>query len=186
MAITRLINGVWTDVDFTGTRLINGVWVKGQAAAVSAAITGTATASITESDIVTGGKTIIITLTGDTWIAAGTGPIGTTAQSLAICQSLDSAQAETFGWDNEVKANFVATDIARTSATVATITIGAESGYDITAQETITMGDIANAVLTTSGVDVTPTSNTFTIDLVAGFQAQWARNANTIIQQVVR
>jgi hypothetical protein len=33
----------------------------------AAAITGTATASITESDIVTGGKTIIITLTNDTW-----------------------------------------------------------------------------------------------------------------------
>ena len=35
---------------------------------MSAAITGTATASITEADIVTGGKTIIITLTGTTWI----------------------------------------------------------------------------------------------------------------------
>jgi len=38
-------------------------------AAGSAAITGTATESITEADIVTGGKTIIITLSGDTWIA---------------------------------------------------------------------------------------------------------------------
>jgi hypothetical protein len=36
----------------------------------TAAVTGTATASITEADIVTGGKTIIITLTGDTWIPA--------------------------------------------------------------------------------------------------------------------
>ena len=35
-----------------------------------AAITGTATASITEADIVTGSKTIIITLTGATWKAA--------------------------------------------------------------------------------------------------------------------
>lgn len=139
----------------------------GQASAVSAALTGTATASITESDIVTGGKTIIITLTGDTWIAAGTGPIGTSAQSLAICQSLDSAQAEATGWDAEVKANFVATDIARTSDTIATITIGAEAAYDITAQETITMGDIANAVLTTSAADVTPSSNTFTVDIVS-------------------
>lgn len=34
----------------------------------TAAVTGTATASIDESDIVTGGKTIIITLTGDTWV----------------------------------------------------------------------------------------------------------------------
>lgn len=33
-----------------------------------AAVTGTITSSATEVDIVTGGKTIIITLTGDTWI----------------------------------------------------------------------------------------------------------------------
>jgi hypothetical protein len=39
------------------------------ASAPSAAITGTATESIDESDIVAGGKTIIITLTGDTWIS---------------------------------------------------------------------------------------------------------------------
>ena len=36
---------------------------------ISAAVTGTATASITEADIVTGAKTIIVTLTGDTFIA---------------------------------------------------------------------------------------------------------------------
>jgi len=34
----------------------------------SAAVTGTITASITEADIVTGGKTIVLTLTGDTWV----------------------------------------------------------------------------------------------------------------------
>ena len=36
----------------------------------SAAVTGTITASITEADIVAGGKTIVLTLTGDTWIPA--------------------------------------------------------------------------------------------------------------------
>lgn len=36
--------------------------------AATAAVTGTATASITEADIVAGGKTIIITLGGETWI----------------------------------------------------------------------------------------------------------------------
>lgn len=40
------------------------------AVAASAAITGTATDSITEADVVAGGKIITITLTGDTWIAA--------------------------------------------------------------------------------------------------------------------
>ena len=38
--------------------------------AVSAAITGTATASITETDVVAGGKTVVITLTGNTFIAS--------------------------------------------------------------------------------------------------------------------
>ena len=37
--------------------------------APTAALTGTATASITESDVVAGGKTIILTLTNDTFIA---------------------------------------------------------------------------------------------------------------------
>jgi len=34
----------------------------------TAVVTGTITSSTTESDIVAGGKTIIITLTGDTWL----------------------------------------------------------------------------------------------------------------------
>lgn len=38
-------------------------------ASSSVALSGTATSSITESDIVAGGKTVILTLTGDTWIA---------------------------------------------------------------------------------------------------------------------
>jgi hypothetical protein len=48
---------------------IAAVEVKGSASK-SAAVTGTATASITEAHVVAGGKTIIITLTGDTFIAA--------------------------------------------------------------------------------------------------------------------
>lgn len=37
----------------------------------TAALTGTVTSSIKETDIVAGGKTIILTLTGDTWVADG-------------------------------------------------------------------------------------------------------------------
>ncbi len=37
-------------------------------AVVTVALTGTVTSSITESDIVTGGKTIILTVTGTTWV----------------------------------------------------------------------------------------------------------------------
>ena len=71
------------------------------AAAISATLTGTITASVVESDIVTGGKTIILTLTGDTWVAAGA---AFNAQRQNIINGIDSAQAEATGWDAEVKA----------------------------------------------------------------------------------
>ena len=51
----------------TGAGLISN-----STATVVAALSGTVTASITESDIVTGNKTIILTLTGGTFVAAGT------------------------------------------------------------------------------------------------------------------
>lgn len=133
------------------------------ATGATAAITGTATASITESDVVTGGKTIIITLTGDTFKAAGTGPIGSTADSNALLAGIDSAQAEATGWDAEVKANLSTTDLVRTSGTVATVTLPASASYDITAQETITV-TVPTAVLNTgaSAIVATPT---FTVDV---------------------
>ena len=42
-------------------------------AAISAAVTGTITPSATEAEIVSGGKKIVITLTGDTWVPGGSG-----------------------------------------------------------------------------------------------------------------
>lgn len=130
----------------------------------TAAITGTATASITESDVVTGGKTIIITLTGDTFKAAGTGPIGTTAQSEALLAGIDSAQSEATGWDAEVKANLTTSDLARTSDTVATVTLPASASYDITAQETITVTVPTDVLVTAAGAIVA--DPTFTVDVV--------------------
>ena len=142
--------------------LESGVWATTGA---GAAITGTAVSSITESDIVTGGKTIIITLTGDTWVAAGTGPIGSTADTQAIIDGLDSAQVEATGWNAEVRDKEVTTSVVRTSSTVCTITLTAQAGYDITAQETITV-TVPAAALT--GAAVLTGSPAFTVDLVAG------------------
>ena len=134
-------------------------------AGATAGITGTATSSITESDVVTGGKTIIITLTGDTWKAAGTGPIGSTADTQAIIDGLDSAQSEGTGWNAEVRDKEVTTAVVRTSATVATITLTAQAAYDITAQETITV-TVPTTALVTGAAAITATP-TFTVDLVA-------------------
>ena len=131
---------------------------------ISAAITGTATASITEADVVTGGKTIIITLTNDTWKAAGTGPIGSTADTQAIIDGITSAQSEAAGWNAVVKVGIETTDVVRTSATVCTITLDAEATYDITATETITVTVPAAAVA--SGIAYVA-SPTFTVDAVS-------------------
>jgi hypothetical protein len=130
------------------------------------ALTGTALASITEANIVTGGKTIIITLTNDTFIAAGTGPIGSTANTQAIIDGLTSAQSEGTGWNAEVRDKEVTSAVVRTSSTVCTITLTAQAAYDVTAQETITV-TIPAAGLVTSASPVVATP-TFTVDVVSG------------------
>lgn len=53
----------------TGSSWVCGIMAF-KSVAAAPAITGTVTESITEADIVTGGKTIIITLSGDQWIAS--------------------------------------------------------------------------------------------------------------------
>lgn len=125
----------------------------------SAALTGTASGSITETHIRTGGKTIILTLTGDTYVAAG----GTfDAQRQAIINGLDSAQSETNGWDAEVKAKIAVTDVVRTSSTVCTITLDAEAGYNVSATETITATIPGSALTGAVPIVATPT---FTVSL---------------------
>ena len=127
----------------------------------TAAITGTATASITEADIVTGGKTIIITLTNDVWVASG----GTfDAQRQNIIDGLDSAQSELLGWDNVVKGLQGVAGVVRTSDTVVTITLDAQATYNITAQETITV-TVPSSALVSSGIAVVA-SPTFTVSAV--------------------
>ena len=128
----------------------------------SAAITGTATASITETDIVAGGKTIIITLTNDTWVTAG---VNFDAQRQNIINGLDSAQSEATGWDAKVKALEVVTAVVRTSNTVVTVTLTASATYDITATETITVTVPGTAVI--GGVPIVAIP-TFTVSPVGG------------------
>lgn len=133
------------------------------AAVATAAITGTATAGIAEDDITAGGKTIIITLTGDTWVTAGA---TFDAQRQNIIDGLDSAQSELTGWNNEVRDNEVVTAVVRTSDTVVTITLTAQAGYDITAQETITV-TVPNTALVTSTSNLAG-SPTFTVSPITG------------------
>lgn len=124
----------------------------------SAAISGTATASISETDIVAGGKTIIITLTSEKWVSAA----WFDAIRQDIINGLDSAQSEATGWDAVVKAGLATTAVVRTSDTVVTITLSAFATYDITAQETITVTVPASATFSSNAITGSPT---FTIDV---------------------
>ena len=102
---------------------------------ISAAVTGTATASITEADVVAGGKTIILTLTNETWVASGD---FTDTVKTAIRNGITSAQNEAAGWNQKVRPNIPVANVVRTSDTVVTVTLQAQADYNITAQETIT------------------------------------------------
>lgn len=134
-------------------------------AGVTAELTGTMLDTVDEDDITTGGKTVIITLTGDTFKAAGTGPIGSTADTQALIDGFDAASSPTNGWNNEVRDKALTSEVVRTSSTIATWTVAAQSGYDISSQETIT-GTIPTDVLVTGAGALTATP-TFTIDQVA-------------------
>jgi hypothetical protein len=115
------------------------------------AATGTIIAGgVVESQIVTGGETLILTLTNGTWAAAGT---AFNALRQAILDGLVSAQAEAAGW-NAKRAAFAVTTVVRTSATIVTVTTPATAAYSVTADEVITMTIPANAVVNSAGATV--------------------------------
>lgn len=155
--------GMKLTVDNTNRDDVSTIWalVDYTPSVTSAALTGTITASATEADIVAGGKTIILTLTGDTWVASGA---TFDAQRQNIINGLDSAQAEANGWDAVVKAGLAVTDVVRTSATVVTITLPAFATYNITATETVTATIPSTAL--TGGVQIVA-SPTFTVSAVS-------------------
>jgi hypothetical protein len=126
---TKTVDGSYTYHDFTSS----GSFV----ATTPLVLTGTCSPTITEADVVTGGKTIILTLSGDTWVVAAGSVFDNQRQN--IINGIDSGQAEATGWDAEVKAKLAVTTVVRTSDTVCTITLSAQAAYNITATETITV-----------------------------------------------
>lgn len=105
---------------------------------VTCAITGTFQAGgVLESEIVTGGETIILTLTDGVWVAAGAAAFDTLRQ--AIIDGMTAAESEAAGWNVEVRDKEVVGAVARTSNTVVTITLTAAGAYSITADENITI-----------------------------------------------
>ena len=127
----------------------------------TATITGDATASITEADIVAGGKQIIITLRGTTWVAAF--PFFD-AQRQPIIDGISAASSPALGWNDEVRDKEVVTAVVRTSDTVVTVTLTASALYNISSQEVITVTVPASATNIIGAITGSPT---FTVDAVA-------------------
>lgn len=83
----------------------------------------------------------------------------------AFITGIDSAQSEAGGWDAQVKPALSASDVVRTSDNIATWTLPAVAGFNITAQETITATVPGSMLVGGNPVVATPT---FTIDTGGG------------------
>jgi len=123
------------------------------AVSTTAVLTGTSSDGLTETEITSGGETIIITLTNDTWVASGA---TFNAQRQAIIDGMDAAESEGTGWNAEVRDKEVVGAVVRTSDTVCTITLTAAGSYNITSNETITV-TVPAAAMVTNAVDITAT-----------------------------
>ena len=143
--------------------------------ATSVLVSGTMVPNATETDIVTGGKTIILSLLGDTWVASGA---TFNAQRQNIINGLDSAQSEALGWDNVVKTLQGVAGVVRTSDTVVTVTLDAQLTYSITANETITATIPASALSSVAySVVASPTFDVTADGAVGwGLLLDWSRN----------
>lgn len=151
------IGNAWKDGAWIFEGWATGAWNS----EASCALTGTIIGAL-ETDIVSGGRTIVLTLSGDTWVADGA---TFEAQRQAIIDGLDSAESEATGWNAEVRDKEVVGAVVRTSDTVVTITLSAAPAYAITANEVIT-ATVPAAALVTSGSAVVA-SPMFTVANVA-------------------
>lgn len=126
--------------------------------APSIALTGTGIVDgLLEAQVVTGGETIIITLTNDTWAPT----LGAdNAITTAFLAAITGDDAGSNGFDAEVA--LVHGNLVRTSATVVTLTLPATAGYAIAADETITVAPPATSVVR----GVAPSTATFDASIV--------------------
>jgi hypothetical protein len=93
-------------------------------------VSGTATPSLTETDIVTGGKTIIITLTSDTW-DADVITLATKREALIDGFKFTSSTADNDQWNNALSVIKASAGYTRVSDTVVTITLPPVAGFNI-------------------------------------------------------
>lgn len=165
------VDGAWVEAGWVANP---GAWAS--VGVPSVAVAGTVV-SATEADVVAGNKTLRLTLTDDTFVAAGA---TFNAQRQALIDGLDSAQGEEAGWNAEVRDKEVVTAVVRTSDTVVTVTLTSSPDYNITADETITV-TIPAAALVTSVGDLTG-APTFDVTFVADVSDQRGGHSMTEAQ----
>lgn len=109
---------------------------------ITVALTGTMVAGgVVESEIVTGSETLIITLTGDTWVAT----IGSdNAITTAFLAAITGDDPGSNGFDAEV--TLVHGNLVRTSNTVLTLTLPSAGSYSVGVDEDITVAVPESAV----------------------------------------
>lgn len=132
----------------------------GVVSTASIVLSGTAVAGgVLESEIVTGSETLIITLSGDKWVAT----LGDdNAITDAFIAGITGDLADVAGWNAQMALAY--TDFSRDSDTVVTITLPATAGYSITTgDETVTVAPPSSSLQDASGKGLTIASKTFVI-----------------------
>ena len=109
-------------------------------------------ADIAEQEIRDGGISILLGLSGETWVAT-VGADNSITQ--ALIDGMLSAFGEARGWNNIVRDGLTAVQVTRNADTLVTVNLPAFSDYEITADEEITV--TAPAVALTGGVPIVGT-----------------------------
>lgn len=126
----------------------------------SASISGTVTTAATESDIVSGGKSLIITLQDDIW----TSDIESQSNINTLVDNIEDS-ASSAAWDvvqTALKAS--PANIVRTSDTVLTITLPPAAAYVLGSDQTINV-KIPPELLTSSSANLT--AGSFTVKAIS-------------------
>lgn len=141
----------WGNLSHKGTAPDIGAYESSPAVVTGTIIPG----GCTESEIVSGGKTIVVTISGTTLVAT----FGADNQiTTDFIDGFDSAQSEAGGWDaTMITANVLTYEhVVRTDANTATVTLPACAAYQITSAETITLTIPASSVEGDDPITATP------------------------------
>ncbi len=121
------------------------------------ALTGTAIGGVLEAEIVTGGETVIMTLTDGKWVEDLGGDNAITTAFLAAITGSEGGGND---FDDEVA--LVHGDLVRTSETVLTLTLPAAGSYAIASDETVSVTPPASALQKA----IVPAFKTFRVSII--------------------